>query len=171
MQPCRKFKERIALSIVDGQNDGAIEDHLLHCAACRQYANELRAICADHAQRAANLPQNDAPAHLHGKIRASVAGDSRPCWRWARPVTAGALAALAIGLYLHWRPLPKPTPHAPHTVTPSPSRQLAEPSYAAYRQSLTRSAEELEAALSRQETGPGSPNELLTVSSRRSSLQ
>jgi hypothetical protein len=167
MKPCRPFKKRIALWAVEGQNDAAVEKHLAQCTACRAYADEIRVVCAEHANRAAQLPQHDAPLRLHGKIRAALDATGRR-WSWIRPVAAGALAALVVSLYLHGRPSPKPIP----VVTmPSPPRQLAEPSYAAYRYHLTRSAEELDAALSRQDTGSRGSDRLLAISSRASALQ
>jgi hypothetical protein len=167
MKPCRPFKKRIALSILEGQNDAAIQDHLAQCAACRAYAEEIRVICAEHAERATHLPEEDAPLRLHGKIRAALDAP-RGRRNWFRPVAAGAVAVLTIGLYLHWRPSPKPMPGV---ATPSSPRQLSEPSYAAYRNHLSRSTEELEAALSRQDTGAGAGDQLLAVSSRASVLQ
>jgi hypothetical protein len=167
MKPCRSFKKRIALSIVEGKNDPAIHEHLAQCSACRTYAEQLRLICAEHANRATNLPPDNAPMRLHGKIRAAL-DDTGRRWDWIRPVAAGGLAALVVGLYLHGRPSPKPIP----VVTmPSPPRQLTELSYAAYRHHLSRSAEELEAELSRQDTGGGGGDELFAVSSRASALQ
>jgi predicted anti-sigma-YlaC factor YlaD len=167
MKSCRHFRQRIALSMVEGLNDPAIQEHLTHCAACRAYAEEIRAVCADHTHRAAQLPQYDAPLRLHGRIRAELPGDRRR-WSWVRPILAGALAALIIGLYLHWRPSPTPTPVV---ITPSPQPQLTEPSYAVYRNHLSRSAEELDAALSSYAPGATGTSELLTVSSRGAALQ
>jgi hypothetical protein len=167
MKPCREFKQRIALSIVEGQNDDAMEEHLLRCTGCRTYAEEIRAVCGDHVHRAAHLPASEAPLRLHGKIRAALPDNPRR-WNWARSVAAGALAALTIALYLFWRPAPKPAPIA---IMPPPQTQLTEPSYVAYRHRLSRSAEELEAALSREDIGATSPAELLTVSSRVGVLQ
>src|SRR5215207_6441559 len=100
MKPCRSFKKRIALSIVEGQTDAATQEHLAQCAACRTYAQEIGAVWAEHANRAAQLPQRDAPLRLQGKIRAALDATG-PRWRWIRPIAAGALAVLAISLYLH----------------------------------------------------------------------
>jgi hypothetical protein len=166
MKPCRPFKKRIALSIVERQNDAEVEQHLAHCAACRAYAEEIHAVCADHTNRVADLPDHDAPVWLHGKVRAALDG-SRRRWSWAHPVAAGALAALVMVLYLHRRPSPKPTAAVTVAV---PRPQVLEPSYAAYRHHLSRSAEELEAALSRDDTGVGAAAEVFTVSTRAAAL-
>src|SRR5215208_1003812 len=123
MKSCPHFRQRIALSMVEGQNDAAIQEHVVECAACRVYAEEIRAVCADHTHRAAHLPQYDAPLRLHGRIRTGLPGDKRR-WSWVRPILAGTLTVLIIGLYLHWRPSPR---RAPVVATPSVPAQLTEP--------------------------------------------
>jgi hypothetical protein len=84
-------------------------------------------------------------------------------WRW---ITAGAaVAALAILVYLHSAPsktAPKTT-----TVSKSPGIETAaaairEPSYADYHRRLSRSPEELELALSRNEPIAGPSTEAFT---------
>src|SRR5688572_2610436 len=161
MKPCRQFKERIALSIAEAQTDAAIEKHLLRCPACRAYAEEMRVVCAEHTDRAFRLPSHDAPVRLRGKIRAALDGTGRR-WGWIRPVAAGALAAVIVGWYLHWRSSPEPVPVV---AAPVPQAELPDPSYALYRNHLSRSAEELEAALSRHDTAAPS-DELFAISSR-----
>lgn len=163
MKPCRQFKERIVLSIAEAKSDAALQAHLRECAACRAYAEEIRAVCGDHAQRASQLPEIDAPLRLHGRIKAALSKDERR-WTWARPAAAGALATLVIILYLHWRPSPKEN----RVVTVPPPREIkiTEPSYAAYRNRLSHSAEELEAALSRYDAPGQGDNQVLKASSR-----
>jgi len=167
MKPCRQFKERIVLSIAEAKSDAALQEHLRECAVCRAYAEEIRAVCGDHAQRASQLPEIDAPLRLHGKIRAALVKDERR-WPWARPIAAGALATLVIILYLNGRPSPKEN----RTVTVSPPREIkiTEPSYAAYRHRLSHSAEELEAALSRYDAPGQGDNQVLKASSRSREL-
>jgi len=166
MKPCCQFKERIALAIVARQTDVVLEEHLAQCAACRAYADEIHAIRTDHTERATHLPYESAPLRLHGKLRAALNSTGRR-WTWIRPVAASAFAALAVGLYLHWRPLPKPIPMV---AAPAPPRRVIEPSYAAYRNQLSRSADELDAALSRYDAGVGTASELFTVSTRALTL-
>src|SRR5688500_17455366 len=100
MKPCRKYKEQIALSIFESELDGrprpqhlstqpgnsrtaAGEDarapqaelllqHLSECVACREYAEHMRQVYRDHSQRAAALPEIEAPARLHGRVRDSI---------------------------------------------------------------------------------------------------
>ena len=163
MKPCCQFKERIVLSVVEGTNDATVVEHTSQCAACRAYAEEIRAVCTDHAQRASQLPEIDAPFRLHGKLRTALQEKGRS-WSWIRPIAAGAVATLAFILCLHWRPSPKVN----RVVTVPPPREIkvTEPSYAAYRSHLSRSAEELEAALSRYDAPGQGDNQVLKASSR-----
>lgn len=163
MKPCCQYKERIVLSIAEAKSDPALQEHFLECAACRAYAEEIRAVCGEHAQRASQLPEIDAPLRLHGKLRAALRENDRR-WTWVRPVAAGALATLVIILYLNGRPSPKEN----RVVTVPPPREIkvTEPSYAAYRHRLSHSAEELEAALSRHDALGQGDNQVLKASSR-----
>jgi hypothetical protein len=167
MKPCRQFKERIALSIAEAKSDAALQEHLRECAACRAYAEEIRAVCGDHAQRASQLPEIDAPLRLHGKLRDALQEKGRS-WTWIRPIATGALATLAFFLYLHWRPPPKEN----QVVTVPRRREIkvTEPSYAAYRHRLSHSADELEAALSRYDAPGQGDNQMLKASSRSREL-
>jgi hypothetical protein len=167
MKPCRQFKERIALSIAEGTDDAAVVEHTSQCAACRAYRNEIQAVVTEHAKRAGQLPEIDAPLRLHGRLRTALQEKERS-WTWIRPVAAGALATLAVILYLHWRPATQENRVA--TVPLPQEIKVTEPSYAAYRSRLSRSAEELEAALSRCDApGPGD-NQVLKASSRSREL-
>ena len=167
MKPCRQFKERIVLSIAEAKSDADLQEHLRECAACRAYAEEIRAVCGDHAQRASQLPEIDAPLPLHGNLRVALRENDHR-WTWARPIAAGALATLVIILYLSGRPSPKEN----RVVTVPPPREIkiAEPSYAAYRSHLSRSAEEFEAALSRYDAPGQGDNQVLKASSRSREL-
>lgn len=168
MKPCCQFKERIVLSIADAKSDAALQKHLRECAACRAYAEEIRAVCGDHAQRASQLPEIDAPLRLHGNLRVALQEKGRS-WTWIRPIAvAGALPALIFLLYLQWRLSPKEN----RIVTVPPPREIkvTEPSYAAYRHRLSRSAEELEAALSRYDAPDQGDNQVLKASSRSREL-
>jgi hypothetical protein len=167
MKPCRQFKERIALSIAEGTDDATVVEHISHCAACHAYAQEIRAVCTRHAQRASELPEIDAPLRLNGKLRAALQ-DKGPSWTWIRPIAAGALATLVFVLYLYWRPAPKENRIV--TVPPPRDIKVTEPSYAAYRSRLSRSAEELEAALSRYDAPGQGDNQILKASSRSREL-
>jgi len=151
MKPCRAFKKRIALAIVGGDDDPALTKHLADCAACRLYADEMRAISAEHTQRANQLPNTEAPLRLRTALAYAVR-EQRPLtlpWQW---ITAGAaVAALAILVYLH----SSPSRTAPKTATVAEAERIEtatgairEPSYAAYHRRLTRSLEELDLALS-----------------------
>lgn len=167
MKPCLQFKERIALSIAEGSDEAAVADHVRQCAACRAYAEKIRAICSDHTQRASQLPETDAPLRLHGRLRDALREKGRS-WTWIRPIAAGALATLVVILYLHWRPAPKEN----RIVSVPPPREIkpSEPSYAAYRSRLSRSAEELEAALSRYDPPGQGDDQVLKASSRSREL-
>ncbi|HMJ67124.1 MAG TPA: hypothetical protein VK615_17400 [Candidatus Binatia bacterium] len=168
MKPCRAFKKRIALAIVGGDNDPGLTEHLADCAACRVYADEMRAISAEHIERANQLPKAEAPLRLRtGFANTLRERQQRPLtlhWRW---ITAGAAAtALAILVYLH----SSPSKTAPKTTTVSKSPEIEtaaaairEPSYAAYHRRLSRSPEELEVALSRYEPIAGPSSEPFTA--------
>jgi hypothetical protein len=167
MKPCRTFRKRIVLAIVGGDDDPGLTKHLADCAACRAYADEIRAMSSEHIQRANQVPNAEAP----GRLRTGLANTLRERrqgpfilpWRW---ITAGgAAAALVILVYLHsW-----PSKTAPKTTTVSKSPEIEragapirEPSYAAYHRRLSRSPEELEVALSRYEPIAGPSGEPFT---------
>lgn len=161
MNPCRQFKQRIALSTVEGETDAALQQHLIECASCRTYAEEIRSVCVDHDRRASQLPKVDAPFRLRANLRAALGVERRISW--LLPTAAAAAAAFVVALYLHSRPAPS----HPAVVTKPPQHVVTnpEPSYAAYRNHLSRSTEELEGALSRFDAPAGASNEVLTVSS------
>ena len=167
MKPCRAFKKPIALAIVSGEDDPRLTEHLADCAACRLYAEEMRAISAEHIERANQLPNAEAPSRLRTALANAVRErQQRPLilpWRWI--TVSAAVVALAILGYLHSsssKTAPKTT-----TVSGSPEIEMAsapvrEPSYAAYHRRLSRSPEELELALSRYEPIAGPSSEPFT---------
>lgn len=181
MRPCRKYKESLALSLVEGGLTGELKQHISECTECAAYAEELKRVCSDHRERATELPEVEAPMRLRARVRdAIVRGEYDSCCgfeirasRWLIQ-SAGIAAAAAIVVALVLRPSSNESQITP-TVAKAPSpglseeARLSEPTLAAYHRRLARSVEELEASL--KEHGAVTGGELLKVSSVSEHLQ
>jgi hypothetical protein len=182
MRPCRKYKERIALSLIEGELSGELRQHVSECAECAAYAEELKRVCSAHRGRAAELSEVEAPMRLRARVRdAIVRRDYDSCCRFeVRPFlrrllqVAGGAAAAAIIVALIVRfssSEPKTEPVMGEAPKPGITEEagLNGPTLAAYRSHLTRSVEELEASL--REHDAITAGEVLKVSSATDDLQ
>lgn len=174
MKPCRKYKEQIALAIVDDE----VDRHVLECAACAAYAKEVQRIYGEHSERAEALPEIEAPARLHGRVRDSITrhGGVACCGIEVRASLRrllqgfGVTAAAAITLLVVFRLAPRkplPAPAIVEVAKPE-APAIGEPTFAAYHNRLSRSVEEFEASL--RDYGALNGGEVLKVSSASENL-
>lgn len=176
MKLCRKYKERIALAIVEGDPRSDLRHHLESCAACRAYAEEMESVCGEHGQRAAALPEVEAPARLNARVRDAITrSEGSLCCgieirvslrRLLQAMGIAAGAAIIVGMLVQLSsPEPTSSPAMAEATTPrmSEATRSAEPTLAAYHHRLARSVEELEASL--RDYGVASDGEVLKASS------
>jgi len=176
MKPCREYKERIALAVLEGERRSELRQHLQNCVACRAYAEEMERVCSEHSQRAAALPEIEAPRRLNARVRDAITRSEgslccgieiRASLRRLLQAMGIAAAAAIIVVMLMQRSSREPTSSPPmaEATTPgvSETTRLAEPTFAAYHHRLARSVEELEASL--KEYGVASDGEVLKASS------
>jgi hypothetical protein len=181
MRPCRKYKEPIALSLVEGALGDDLKQHISECAECAGYAEELKRVCSEHRERATQLPEVEAPMRLRARVRdAIVRGEYDSCCGFEIGVSlrrllqgAGVAAtATVVALVVRFSSGEPPiTPTVTEVPAPGLSEEarLNEPTLAAYHRRLARSVEELEASL--KEHGAVTGGELLKVSSLSEHLQ
>jgi len=169
MKPCRQYKKQIALAIVDDE----VDRHVSECAACAVYAKEVERIYGEHRERAEALPEIEAPARLHGRVRDSITRhEGEACCgievraslrRLLQGLGVAATAAIILVVVLQLAPRkPVPAPAIVEVAKPE-APAISEPTFAAYHNRLSRSVEELEASL--KEHGALNGGEVLKVSS------
>jgi predicted anti-sigma-YlaC factor YlaD len=176
MKLCRKYKEQIALAVLEGERSSELSQHLENCAACRAYAEEIERVCGEHSQRAAALPEIEAPRRLNARVRDEITrsegslccgieiGVSLRRLLQAMGIAAAAAIIVVTLMQLSSRE-PTSSPAIAEATTPgvSETTTLAEPTFAAYHHRLARSVEELEATL--RDYGVASDGEVLKASS------
>jgi anti-sigma factor RsiW len=176
MKPCREYKERIALAVLEGERRSELSQHLENCATCRAYAEEMERVCGEHSQRAAALPEIEAPRRLNAHVRDAITpSEGSLCCGIEIGVSlrrllqgmgiAAAAAIIVVMLMRRSSSEPTSSPAITEAATPgvSETTRLAEPTFAAYHRRLARSVEELEASL--RDHVPVSGGEVLKVSS------
>lgn len=174
MKACQKYKEEIALAIVNDQ----VDRHVSECAACAAYAKEVKRIYGEHRDRAEALPEIEAPARLHARVRDSITRyEGVSCCgievraslrRLLQGLGVAATAAIIVVVVLQFAPRkPSPTP-AIVEVTKPEAPAIGEPTFAAYHNRLSRSVEEFEASL--KDHGALNGGEVLKVSSASENL-
>jgi anti-sigma factor RsiW len=176
MKPCREYKERIALGVLEGERRGELREHLQNCVACRAYAEEMERVCGEHSQRAAALSEIEAPRRMNGRVRDAItqSENSLCCGIEIRPSLrrllqgmgiAAAAAIIAVMLMQGFSRKPTKAPAMVEATTPhaSETTRSAEPTFAAYHHRLARSVEELEASF--RDHGVASDGEMLKASS------
>jgi hypothetical protein len=173
MKPCGEYKERIALAIVEDRLTEELQKHVSRCAVCRAYAEEVREICGEHANRAEALPEIEAPRRMRARVREAIFEDTsdwlglpvRALRRLLQGFGIAAAATIIIAVWMHRSPpstvLPPNTTEI--TKTEGALTKLREPTLATYHNRLARSVEELEASLQAAPMVNG--GELLKVSS------
>src|SRR5688572_24187199 len=147
MKPCTEYKEWIALAVLEGE----------------------------HSQRAAALPEIEAPTRLNARVRDAISREASLCCgieiraslrRLLQGMGIAAAAAIIVVMLVQLSAR-KPTSLPPTAKAPTPgvseTTSLAEPTFAAYHHRLTRSVEELEASLA--DYGAVSGGEVLKASS------
>ena len=107
---CKDRKDSLLEAALSGATDARLQEHLQHCAGCRQ---ELEALNARRARLDAALPliaQAEPQREFHARVMQAAAGQKSgarqgfprwlafPQWRWV--LAAPALAALAIAVLL-----------------------------------------------------------------------
>ena len=165
MKPCQKYKERIALAIMDDQ----VDRHVSECAACAAYAKEVKRIYGEHRARAEALLEIEAPERLHARVRDSITlhecvaccGIDASLRRLLQGLGVAATAVIILALVLN---------RAPHDAEPASAAVavtkpdlIGEPTFAAYHNRLSRSVEEFEASL--KDHGSLNASEVLKISS------
>jgi anti-sigma factor RsiW len=176
MKPCREYKEWIALAVLEGERCSELKQHLQGCVACRAYAEEMERVCGEHTQRAAALPEIEAPTRLNARVRDAITrNEGGLCCgveirassrRLLQVMGLAAAAAIIVVMLMQLSSRPLTTsPAVAEATTPgvSETTRLTEPTFAAYRKRLARSVEELEASL--RDYGVASDGEVLKVSS------
>jgi predicted anti-sigma-YlaC factor YlaD len=173
MKPCREYKERIALAVLEDEPE--LRQHLQNCVACRAYAEEMERVCSEHSQRAAALPDIEAPRRLNARVREAITrSEGSLCCIGIRASLrrllqgmgiAAAAAIIVVTLMQLSSREPTSSPAMAEATTPRVSEEtrLAEPTFAAYHHRLARSVEELEASLG--DHGVASDWEVLKASS------
>jgi hypothetical protein len=185
MKPCRKYRQQIALAIVDDE----VDRHVSECATCAAYAKEVERIYGEHRERAEALPEAEAPARLHARVREAIclfggASSVEPLTFFSKRIfgarrssplrkllqglgvaAAGAITLLAVLQLAPRKPVPAP---AIVEVTKPEVPPIAEPTFAAYHNRLSRSVEEFEASL--KDHGALNGGEVLKVSSASENL-
>ena len=177
MKPCREYKERVALAVLNREPGSELRQHLENCAACRAYAEEMERVCGEHSQRATALPEIEAPRRLNARVRDEIIrregglccgieiGASLRRLLQGMGIAAAAAIILLMLMQLSARK-PTSSPAIAEATTPGvgETTRLAEPTFAAYHHRLARSVEELEASL-RDHGAAASDGEVLKVSS------
>jgi hypothetical protein len=187
MKPCSQHRQSItwmALGALDKENARQLRAHLETCPACRQYCQQVAAVCQDHQAAADLLPQAHADESFHRQLRRRIEADAeRPvfarmleaAFRLAGsrmlPVTAGMTAAVALLMAVVWL-RPSPSGSLPPTLTitaPSlPASPLSDPAssptLAHYRLVANASLDSLDELLTRQAVGGSSPGPGATFS-------
>lgn len=143
----RHLTPQILLDLAEGTRSERETPHLATCTGCRQQLADLRQ-ALETSSAAADLPVPEPPPlfwdHFSERVRRAVAAEGAPparfwvgTWSWSTvvPMSALALAALAVVTFGISRPVPPPEPaSAPAAV----ERATVEPT--------AMSFEELEAA-------------------------
>jgi hypothetical protein len=168
MRPCRKYKEPIALSLVEGALGDDLKQHISECAECAGYAEELKRVCSEHRERATQLPEVEAPMRLRACCGFEIGVSLRRLLQGAGVAATATVVALVVRFSSGEPPI---TPTVTEVPAPGLSEEarLNEPTLAAYHRRLARSVEELEASL--KEHGAVTGGELLKVSSLSEHLQ
>src|SRR5688572_9159460 len=110
MNPCQKYKERIALALVEGEPGRELKQHISTCAACAAYAEELKRVCSEHRQRATELPELEAPLRLNARVRDAITQGGSCCGleislrRLLQGAGIAAAAAVVIALLMRLAP-------------------------------------------------------------------
>ena len=176
MKPCREYKEWIALAVLEGERCSELREHVQNCVACRAYAEEMERVCGEHSQRAAALPDVEAPRRLNARVREAITRNQgglccgieigaslRRLLQGMGIAAAAAIILLMLVQFSARKPTSSPAIAEATTSSVSETTRLAEPTFAAYHRRLARSVEELEASL--RDYGVASDGELLKVSS------
>jgi len=182
MKPCQKYRERVAFSLVEGELGSELRQHIAECAECAAYADELRRVCSAHRERAAELPEAEAPMRLNARLKDAITrADEGSCCgieigaslrRLLQGAGAAAAAAIIVAFVVRFSSgEPKTAPAVAEVPKPDlrEGARLSGPTLAAYRRRLTRSVEELEASL--REHDVVTAGEVLKVSSATDNLQ
>lgn len=174
MRPCREYRERIALAVVDGDLGEDLKRHTQNCPACAAYAEELKRLCEEHQNRARSLPEPDAPPCLHARLAEAIRGRDVCCGVEVRAslrrlLQGLGLAATAVIIGVVAVNLAGRRPPSPLVVTEVTTPEMRpEPTFAAYHNRLARSVEEFEASL--RDHGAVGGGDVLKVSSAAENL-
>ncbi|MCX6623239.1 MAG: hypothetical protein NTY38_19675 [Acidobacteria bacterium] len=99
---CERWERDIALDAGGDLEDSvALEQHLLECRECAEFARGLRVLRAEWRQMPEPSPVD--VARLEARVRSAVEREPRRWWWWL-----AAAAVLVVAVLLRPRPVPEP---------------------------------------------------------------
>ena len=116
LNSCRGHRENVCLlasGALPEAEQPPVRDHLVHCAQCRGYFDEMVRLSGEFQQWSGTGPQVEAGATFRARWMRSIETGNRPTqasmvsqwseWLWPSPVAWGTLAAVWICLLsLQW---------------------------------------------------------------------
>lgn len=175
MKPCLRHKKNLALlaaGVLESAKRMDLEQHLQTCAGCRQYWQEIRRVCAEHAAVAEAAPavEESGKLYFHVARRIQPREQFRPWlpagrWRVAMAAVVVGMMAITLNLLRYETQPPKPSASKPVKAEVAPLPELPQ-NFLTYRVAADKSLENLDALLARQAAQTAGASNLITAAVR-----
>jgi hypothetical protein len=185
MNPCIRYKKKLALMASGVLEEGEcqqLERHLWECPGCRQYWQEISAICREHSQVVDHLPLIANPEGFHQRLARRINSPARDPrllrrpvffdWlsdrRWQLAVATAVMVVLGLTiLQFRSEPVrPKSIASTAKSAEPTVAPTDTQPTFLAYRLAADKSLDALDAMLTREAAQASGAPSLVTAAMR-----